>query len=90
VHPERVILGAHPARGLVLAGTVTALRPAGAGWEVSLRVGGAGVVCRVADRPAIAGGQLVVTALAPPCFGPDGSAIRGEERGAAWPWQASA
>jgi ABC-type sulfate/molybdate transport systems ATPase subunit len=90
VHPERVILGAHPAGGLVLAGTVTAFRPAGAGWEVSLRVGAAGVVCRLADRPTAAGGPLVVTALAPPCFGPDGTAIRDQERGAAWPWQASA
>ena len=31
VHPERVTGGAHPGRGVVLTGTVTACRPAGAG-----------------------------------------------------------
>jgi len=39
VHPERVVPGAHASRGLVLSGVVSALRPAGAGWEADLRVG---------------------------------------------------
>lgn len=40
VHPERVIAGAFGDRGLVLTGTITATRPAGAGWEADLRAGG--------------------------------------------------
>jgi ABC-type sugar transport system ATPase subunit len=75
VHPERVIAGAHPARGVVLAGTVAACRPAGAGWEADLQVGEAMLICRLADRPMVEDGQIVVTALEPPCFGPDGAAL---------------
>lgn len=76
VHPDRVVAGAHPDRGVVVAGTVTSCVPAGAGWEVTLSTSGAVVVCRLADRPAARDGRLVVTALEPPCFGPDGTARR--------------
>jgi ABC-type sulfate/molybdate transport systems ATPase subunit len=72
VHPERVLAGAHPGRGLVLTGTVAAHRPAGAGWEADLRVDGTVITCRLPDRPAADGGELVVTAIDPPRFGPDG------------------
>jgi ABC-type sulfate/molybdate transport systems ATPase subunit len=72
VHPERVLAGAHPGRGLVLTGTITARRPAGAGWEADLRVDGTVITCRLPDRPAADGGELVVTAIDPPRFGPDG------------------
>jgi molybdate transport system ATP-binding protein len=82
IHPERVLPGAHPDRGLVLTGTVTAARPAGAGWEADLNAGGATLTCRLPDRPGPAGTQLAVTALAPPLFGPDGAA-------AGWPAAAS-
>ena len=82
IHPERVRPGSHPDRGLVLTGTVTAARPAGAGWEADLRAGTATLVCRLPERPGAAGGQLTVTALAPPLFGPDGAA-------AVWPGRAS-
>jgi ABC-type sulfate/molybdate transport systems ATPase subunit len=75
VHPERVAVGAHPDRGVVLSGIVAACRPAGAGWEADLVTGEATVTCRLAERPAPAGGELVVTALDPPWFGPDGAAI---------------
>jgi ABC-type sugar transport system ATPase subunit len=75
VHPDRVIAGAHPDRGLVLSGTVTGCRPSGAGWEADLRVGQAVIACRLPDLPAAAGGQLVVTALQPPCFGADGGVL---------------
>lgn len=74
VHPERVVAGAHPGRGVVLAGTVTARRPAGAGWEADLAVGAATVTCRLPERPAEPGGELVVTAVEPPWFSPDGAA----------------
>ncbi len=39
VHPDRVLPGADPARGLVVTGTVTAARPSGAGWEADVLVG---------------------------------------------------
>ncbi len=75
VHPERVVAGAQAGRGLVLTGIVTACRPAGAGWEADLAIGAATVTCRLADRPAAAGGDMVVTVLDPPWFGPGGAAI---------------
>jgi molybdate transport system ATP-binding protein len=74
VHPDRVIAGAHPDRGLVISAAMTSLVPAGAGWEVTLDVGGATVIGRLADRPQPQDGRLVVTALDPPWFGPDGLA----------------
>ncbi|HEX4063914.1 MAG TPA: ATP-binding cassette domain-containing protein [Streptosporangiaceae bacterium] len=75
VHPDRVVAGAHPGRGVVVTGTLTRCVPAGAGWEVGLGLGEATVVCRLADRPQVRDGRLVVTALDPPCFGPDGVAV---------------
>jgi ABC-type sugar transport system ATPase subunit len=74
VHPERVTGGAHPGRGVVLTGTVTACRPAGAGWEADLATGGTVVTCRLPERPAAVGDPLVATAVDPPWFGPDGAA----------------
>ena len=75
VHPERVVAGALGDRGLVLTGTVTASRPAGAGWEADLRVGDAVVTCRVPDKPPVSDSQFVVTVLDPPYFGSDGRAL---------------
>ena len=72
VHPDRVIPGSHPDRGLVMNGTVTAARASGAGWEADLLVGDAAVICRLPARPD--GGELSVTVLDPPLFGPDGAA----------------
>ncbi len=73
VHPERVVPGAFPDRGLVLAGAVAAGRPAGAGWEADLRAGDALITCKLPEQPA--GPELSVTVLDPPYFGPDGSAL---------------
>ncbi len=75
VHPERVAAGAHPDRGLVLTGMVTGCRPSGAGWEADLAIGAATVTCRLAERLATVGGELAITAVDPPWFGPDGRAI---------------
>ena len=77
IHPDRVIPGRVPARGLVLDGSVAASRPAGASWEVDLLVPGDGqpgsvVTCRLADSPGPDGSELAVTALNPPLFGSDG------------------
>jgi ABC-type sulfate/molybdate transport systems ATPase subunit len=74
IHPERTVTGAQPERGLVLAGPVVAARPAGAGWEADLRVRDAVVTCRLPARPEPGQGELVVTVLDPPWFGPDGQA----------------
>ena len=75
VHPERVTSGAHPGRGVVLTGIVAACRPSGAGWEADLAVGATTITCRLPERLAEVGGELVVTAVDPPWFGPDGTAI---------------
>ena len=73
IHPERTVAGAHPDRGVVLSGAVTACRPAGAGWEADVRVSDTVITCRLPDRPP--DGAFAVTALDPPCFGPDGTAV---------------
>jgi hypothetical protein len=74
VHPERVVTGARPDRGVVLHGTVTACRPAGAGWEADLAAGPATVTCRLPERVE-AGAEMTVTVTDPPWFGPDGTAV---------------
>jgi molybdate transport system ATP-binding protein len=73
VHPDRVVPGADPARGLVVTGTVTSARPSGVGWEADVLVGDAPFTCRLPSRPA--GAQLSVTVLDPPCFGADGALL---------------
>jgi molybdate transport system ATP-binding protein len=74
VHPDRVLPGADPSRGLVVTGTVEAARPSGADWETDLRAGDAAFTCRLPARPESA--QVSVTLLDPPFFAPDGSLIR--------------
>lgn len=74
IHPGRVIAGAHPGKGMVLAATLAAHRPSGAGWEADLKVGETVITCYLPDNPAAHGGELLVTALEPPRFGPDGTA----------------
>ena len=74
VHPDRVLPGADPSRGLVVTGTVEAARPSGADWETDLRAGDAAFTCRLPARPESA--QASVTLLDPPFFAPDGSLIR--------------
>jgi ABC-type sulfate/molybdate transport systems ATPase subunit len=68
VHPERVRPGSWPDLGVVLAGRTVGLRPAGAGYEVTLDVDGAPVVYRVDEAPPTAGAPCEVTALDPPRF----------------------
>ena len=75
VHPERVMAGALPDRGLVLTGAVVACRPAGAGWEADLRVGESAITCRLPDRPPVSGGGFTVTVADPPYFDDDGNAV---------------
>ena len=75
IHPERVVPGAQPGRGLVLTGPLTVVRPSGAGWEAELAVAGHRITCRLPDRPEPDNGRLTVTALDPPLFGPGGTAV---------------
>jgi molybdate transport system ATP-binding protein len=75
VHPERVLAGTFGDRGVVLTGTVTACRPAGAGWEADLRIGETAITCRLPDKPPLAGHELTITILDPPYFGSDGAAL---------------
>ena len=74
IHPDRVIDGSHPEKGLVLAGVVTSCRPAGALWEIALRTSGVTVTGRLPVASAV-GREFVMTATNPPCFGPDGAAV---------------
>jgi ABC-type sulfate/molybdate transport systems ATPase subunit len=78
IHPDRVLAGAVPGRGLVLSGQVITSRPSGVGWEVDLQLPDTAVTCRLDERPVTDGGELAVTALDPPLFGPDGAAIPAE------------
>jgi molybdate transport system ATP-binding protein len=73
VHPDRVLPGAEPERGLVVTGAVTAARPSGAGWEADLLVGDAPFTCRLPAR--LDGTQVSVTLLDPPYFGLDGASV---------------
>jgi molybdate transport system ATP-binding protein len=83
VHPDRVIAGAQPDRGLVLTGQVVACRPAGAGWEATIDVAGAVLTVRLPDKPDGNGGagQIVLTVLDPPYFGPDGARLTAQVTG---------
>jgi molybdate transport system ATP-binding protein len=88
VHPDRVVAGRSPDRGLVLDGTVAASRPAGASWEVDLllpggREAGSVVTCRLPDRPGPDGSALAVTALSPPLFDAGGAALTAQDAGSA-------
>jgi ABC-type sugar transport system ATPase subunit len=77
VHPDRVIAGEDPDRGLVVTGTVTAARPSGAGWEADVVAGDAAFTCRLPDRPVA---ELAVTVLDPPFFAPDGTLLTPVQR----------
>ncbi|HEX5189944.1 MAG TPA: ABC transporter ATP-binding protein [Streptosporangiaceae bacterium] len=82
IHPDRVVAGNYPERGLVLHGVITACRPAGALWEITVQTGDAVVTGRFAE-PAPIGQDLAITALDPPVFGPDGERARSSAGGAA-------
>jgi len=76
VHPDRVVGGNQPERGLVLTGVVTACRPAGARWEIAMLVGEVTVTGRLPEA-ATPGRELVITVTDPPLFWPDGVTLSG-------------
>ena len=65
IHPDRVIRGSHPDKGLVLAGVVTSCRPAGALWEIAVCTCGVTVTGRLPEA-TLTGRELVMTATDPP------------------------
>ncbi len=77
IHPDRVIRGRHPERGLVLAGRVTSCRPAGALWEITIMAGDTPVTGRLSE-PVATGQDLVLTAIDPPVFVPGGGSGSGD------------
>jgi molybdate transport system ATP-binding protein len=79
VHPDRVIAGRQPDRGLVLAGIVTSCRPAGALWELAVMAGAVSVTARLPEATP-AGQEVEITVTDPPHFGPDGTAVPGPRR----------
>jgi ABC-type sulfate/molybdate transport systems ATPase subunit len=74
IHPDRVVRGTPSDGDLALIGVVTACRPAGARWEISLRTGDTTVTGRLPD-PAPAGAELAITVTDPPLFSADGTAV---------------
>lgn len=72
IHPDRVVPGSQPGRGLVLTGQVKVRHPAGGGWEAGIGCGHGLVWCRLLEPPP---GELTVTALDAPCYGPDGELL---------------
>jgi ABC-type Fe3+/spermidine/putrescine transport system ATPase subunit len=75
VHPERLRPGARPDLGPVVSALVTAVRPAGVGFELDLHAEGATVQWVTAD-PAPAPGEWVkLTVVDPPCFDPGGNGL---------------
>jgi ABC-type sulfate/molybdate transport systems ATPase subunit len=84
VHPDRVIGGAHPERGLAVSGAVTSCRPAGALWEVGVQVGETVLTGRLFDQVQ-PGQQLALTVVDPPLFRPDGELALSTATSCAWP-----
>jgi len=72
VHPQAVVAGDHPDRGVVLRGTVTARRPHGPGFEVVADVNGSAVVCWLPALPPTS--AIEITLLDPPRFAREGVA----------------
>ena len=65
----------------MLRGPLAGCRPAGAGWEADILCGGGIVTARLPDRPASdGGGEVTVTAISAPVFGPDGAACPADDR----------
>jgi ABC-type sulfate/molybdate transport systems ATPase subunit len=74
IHPDRVVVGKHAERGMVLAGVVTSCRPAGALWEVTITTGSATATGRLPEAVA-PGREFALTAIDPPVFGADGDRV---------------
>ena len=66
IHPDRVVLGDEPERGLVLNGTVLSTRPFGPRYECTVvEASGEQFTIRLEVPPTV-GGQCTLTVLDPP------------------------
>jgi len=66
IHPDRVVLGAEPGRGVVLTGTVLSTRPFGLRYECTVaETSGERFTIRL-DEPPTGDGECKLTALDPP------------------------
>lgn len=75
VHPDRAVLGGHPALGVVLEGRAVAARPAGSGWELDVMVGAVPVPIRTQDPTVEVGAAVQVSLVDPPLFDREGTAV---------------
>jgi len=66
VHPDRIVLGAAPERGVVLTGTVLSTRPFGPRYECSVRAASGEQFSVHLDEAPGSGFECTVTALDPP------------------------
>jgi ABC-type Fe3+/spermidine/putrescine transport system ATPase subunit len=70
IHPDRVVLGALPERGLVLTGLVLATRPFGPRYECTVREHSGEQFAIHVDQPPATGAECTLTALDPPVVAP--------------------
>jgi ABC-type sulfate/molybdate transport systems ATPase subunit len=66
IHPDQVVLGATPDRGVVLTGTVLSARPFGSRYECAVSERSRGRLFVHVDEPPPTGIELTFTALDPP------------------------
>jgi ABC-type Fe3+/spermidine/putrescine transport system ATPase subunit len=70
IHPDRVVFGALPERGVVLNGTVLATRPFGPRYECTVREQSGEQFAVHVDQPPATGAVCALTALDPPVVAP--------------------
>jgi ABC-type Fe3+/spermidine/putrescine transport system ATPase subunit len=70
IHPDRVVLGDLPDRGVVLTGTVLATRPFGPCYECTVRERSGEQFTIHVDQPPATGAVCALTALDPPVVAP--------------------
>jgi hypothetical protein len=70
IHPDRVVLGTLPERGVVLTGTVLATRPFGPRYECTVREHSGAQFAIHVDQPPATGAECALTALDPPVVAP--------------------
>ena len=70
VHPDRVVLGAVPERGVVLTGTILSTRPFGPRYECTVAERSGQRFTVHVDQPPDSGSECTLTALDPPVVAP--------------------
>ena len=70
IHPDRVVIGALPERGVVLTGTILSTRPFGPRYECTVAEPSKERFTIHVDQPLDAGAKCILTALDPPVVTP--------------------